>query len=345
MKFEKAVVFTACFAILLYLLYTNHSFSLKEFNKHHMTHSKRSNVNHTPFPLPKRSSTVASICPSVQVNSRYAFVTYIGINTFIGSKVHWYIVSACKLAQSLLLFSPEIDFIMMIAIEDGLSLSKYQQDMIEWSGWQICTVNFINSNNNIDNRFYHAQLFTKLHVFRLAEYEAIACIDSDMFAIKNASVLFYEIWPEMQSKNLTLAMGLDYPRKESKRTVIHYLIGKCIPSWSEYNAGIFVLQPSLQTYNDLMIAMNNSSYQLDMCDQGLLNEFFKNKIYELPYKYNANLVTKICDTEFYNKQREDIVFMHFTVAKPWMNTVWTNEWMWTCPWWNLYEECALWSSF
>lgn len=347
MKSEKALVFSMCIFTCAYFLYTGLT-SQDQNTVVRLLDRVTDSMLFKTVPAASRSLSIKtlSVCPSVHVTSRYAFVTYIGINKAVSQKALWYLVSACKLAVSILRFTgPEIDLVMLLAVEEGRHLPKYQQEMIEWSGWQICRINFITSSNDVKNRFYDAQIFTKLHVFRLAEYEAIACIDSDMFALKNASGLFHDVWPDMLRKNLTFAMGLDYPSKASKRSAFHYLIGKCGPGPSEYNGGIFVLQPSSQTYDALMVAMNNSTYDLNMCEQGLLNEFYRDRIYALPFKYNANLVTKVCEPEFYSQQRDGIVIMHFTVAKPWMNTIWTSEWMWTCPWWNLNEECDIWSSF
>jgi len=344
MKLEKSMVLLMCAIMCSYLLYSNLSDHDQQVVIHlldRMTNSRRSHARSAVHGTPQN----LSVCPSVLVRSRFAFVTYIGINQLIAPKVLWYIVGACKLAQSLLRFSPEVDFVMLLAIEDGLSLPRYQQDMIEWSGWQICRVDFIASKNLIHHRFYDAKIFTKLHVFKLIEYEAIACIDSDMFAVQNASGLFYEIWPDMQLRNLTFAMALDYPRASTPRTVIHYLIGKCIPVPSHYNAGIFMLQPSLQTYRDLTVAMNIDTYDLSMCEQGLLNDFFRGRTYELPYKYNANLVLKACDPDFYLQQKSQIAILHFTVAKPWMTSMWADEWMWSCPWWHISEECTAWAVF
>jgi lipopolysaccharide biosynthesis glycosyltransferase len=294
----------------------------------------------------KYSNQRLSICPSVYVHSKYAFVTYIGINTVIENKVDWYILSACKLAHSILRHTSSIDMVMMLAMEENYQLSRYQRKMIEWSGWQICNVNFITSPNNIQNRFYDAKIFTKFHVWKMIEYKAIVCIDSDMLVINNISSLFSEIVPKMIKSNNSVAMGYDYPRKTHYRyPLINIIVNMCRVTPSNFNAGIFLLEPSINIFNQLFVNIANGQYNQFWCEQGLLNSFFVNKTYVLPFKYNANLVTKGCDPEFYKQNKADIAILHYTVAKPWMKSLWSQEYMWSCPWWNLNEECKLWDEF
>jgi lipopolysaccharide biosynthesis glycosyltransferase len=313
-----------------------------------LTHHRRSGTKFGSMYAPpeiENKSTRVGLCPSVFVSSRYAFVTYLGINPAVQSVVDLYVISACKLAQSLLQHSDGVDLILLLATEDATPLRKYQRDMIKWSGWQICEVTPISADDPINNRFHDAKIYTKLHAWQLVEYSAVASIDADMIALGNASALFHDTWEDMQRNNYEFGMGLDYPSPASKQSTLHYLIGRCVQSRSLFNAGLFLLKPSLETYHNLIQMVNMKNYDVVMCEQGLLNAYFHNRTYTIPFKYNANVVSKACAPQTYNQHQADIVFLHFTVAKPWMNTLWSTQWMWSCPWWGVEDECALWNSY
>ena len=350
LNLPKVIVSIQLIVILGYFTISNISIQENEFMSHlwhRMLNLRRTSIKFQIHQSPRDvvNKTRLEMCPNVVVSNRFAFVTYIGMNSLIQSKVNWYIVSACKLAQSILSLSSGSDLIMMLAQDNGFSLDNYHKDMIEWSGWQICNVESLSSKHKVNNRFHDARIYTKLHIWKMIEYEAVVCVDSDMFAVRDASDLFQSVWPEMKSQNFTFAMGLDYPRLDSKRSLFHILIGKCLPSWSEYNGGLFLLKPSIETYHALIEMMDDNSYDINMCEQGLLNAYFMNKTFTLPFKYNVNLVTKVCDPQFYLLERDSAVFLHFTVAKPWMTSLWVGEYMWTCPWWNLDLECSIWNQF
>lgn len=302
---------------------------------------------------PSTPARPLNLCPNVRAHSRHAIVTYLGINQAVDSKVDWYTLSACKLAQSILMFSRGIDLVMLLAVEKGYIVQERSLDAITNAGWQICMVDFIGANHTVTNRFHDAKIYTKLHAWRMTEYEALASVDADALALRDPSGLFTQVWPDMQSKGYSFAMALDYPRPDHQPTFLQRLIGRCTPPrehWqaqtaNDFNAGVFLLQPSLATYEALLRTVNLPTYDVVMCEQGLLNSFFRNRTYTLPFKYNANLVTKACVPELYASHQSDTVFLHFTVAKPWMTSLYSREWMWSCPWWHLQEECATWDLF
>ena len=324
----------------------NHEFVLHFLDR--LTSHRRSTVKFTaqipPIPTPA-NATRLSLCPAAIASNPYAFATYIGLNSAVEPSIDWYIVSACKLAQSLLRTSAGVDLIMLLSTEDGLTLRKYQRDMIEWAGWQICEVDPISTEKPIRNRFHDAKIYTKLHAWQLVEYTAVASIDADMLALGNASKLFHEIWPAMQFNHYDFGMALDFPTPASQQSTLHYLIGRCVQSRSQYNAGLFLLKPSLETYQNLTQMVNSQGYDVVMCEQGLLNTYFHSKTYTIPFKYNANVVTKACSPQVYAHNAQDIVLLHFTVAKPWMTSMWSTQWMWSCPWWGVEEECATWNAY
>ena len=282
----------------------------------------------------------SEFCPDVTVNSKYAFVTYVGLNEAVSKDVRWYLFSAAKLAQSILYYTKKYDIIMMVAQDDGMTLSDLDLELILTSGWQLCYVPSISSSLNYHNRFHDAKIYTKFHVWRLKEYEAVVAIDSDMYAVGDPSYVFQKIWPDMVASNLTFGMGVDYPLWSAPRPLWQIMIGRCVPSRSDFNGGLFVLQPSISTFNALVSMINTDTYDLEMCEQGLLNAYFQNKTYVLPFALNVNVVTKACAPDLFHGSEK--TFIHFTVAKPWKTSILAKDFMWTCPWWGLTEECESW---
>ena len=281
------------------------------------------------------------LCPDITKNSKFAIVTYLVANNAIKDDVRWYVISAVKLAQSILYFTGEYDLIMMVTLEDNMPLTTWQLEIILNSGWQICYVDGIGSSSTFyNNRFQSAKIYTKFNVWRLEEYEAVVSIDSDMYAVGDPSYLFDQIWPDMIAKNYTIGLALDYPPPNTPRTLLNYVIGKCAPVKSHFNGGIFIVKPSEKTFNDLVGAIDTMDYDIGMCEQGLLNAFFQNSAYTLPFSLNVNMVTKACMPELYHGSNK--TFIHFTVAKPGKTSLFILNFMWTCPWWEMEDECEMW---
>ncbi|KAJ9576985.1 hypothetical protein L9F63_006422, partial [Diploptera punctata] len=105
--------------------------------------------------------------------------------------------------------------------------------------------------------------FTKLHCWRLTQYEKCVFLDADTLVLKNSDELF-------EREELSAAPD---------------------PGWPDcFNSGVFVYRPSLDTFNALIkFALSKGSF--DGGDQGLLNLFFsdwatKDISRHLPFIYN-----------------------------------------------------------
>jgi len=138
--------------------------------------------------------------------------------------------------------------------------------------------------------------FTKLHCWRLTQYEKCVFLDADTFFIQNADELFER--PEFSA-----APDIGWP--------------------DLFNTGVFVYVPSIETYRNLLqFALSFGSF--DGGDQGLLNLFFPNwasgdSSKRLPFTYNT------CSTACYSylpafKQfGGDVKILHFIgQLKPWL---------------------------
>ncbi|XP_055311352.1 uncharacterized protein LOC129574047 isoform X2 [Sitodiplosis mosellana] len=138
--------------------------------------------------------------------------------------------------------------------------------------------------------------FTKLHCWRLTQYEKCVFLDADTLVLQNCDELF-------EREELSAAPDVGWP--------------DC------FNSGVFVFRPSLDTFDKLtQFAVQKGSF--DGGDQGLLNSYFANwaqsdSSKRLPFIYNT------CSTACYSylpafKQFGDNVkILHFIgQLKPWV---------------------------
>ncbi|XP_031630609.1 glycogenin-1-like isoform X5 [Contarinia nasturtii] len=138
--------------------------------------------------------------------------------------------------------------------------------------------------------------FTKLHCWRLTQYEKCVFLDADTLVLQNCDELF-------EREELSAAPDVGWP--------------DC------FNSGVYVFRPSLDTFEKLtQFAVQKGSF--DGGDQGLLNSYFANwaqsdSSKRLPFIYNT------CSTACYSylpafKQfGENVKILHFIgQLKPWV---------------------------
>ncbi|PNF18606.1 Glycogenin-1 [Cryptotermes secundus] len=138
--------------------------------------------------------------------------------------------------------------------------------------------------------------FTKLHCWRLTQYEKCVFLDADTLVLKNSDELF-------EREELSAAPD---------------------PGWPDcFNSGVFVYRPSLDTFNALIkFALSKGSF--DGGDQGLLNLFFsdwatKDISRHLPFIYNMVSTATYSYLPAYKAFGESAKIAHFIGSnKPWL---------------------------
>nr|XP_034184518.1 nascent polypeptide-associated complex subunit alpha, muscle-specific form isoform X2 [Osmia lignaria] len=138
--------------------------------------------------------------------------------------------------------------------------------------------------------------FTKLHCWRLTQYEKCVFLDADTLVVRNCDELF-------EREELSAAPDVGWP--------------DC------FNSGVFVYKPSQQTFASIT-AFAAAKGSFDGGDQGLLNLYFSDWAHKdiskhLPFIYN------MCSTAVYSylpafKQfGDDVRIIHFIgITKPWL---------------------------
>lgn len=156
-------------------------------------------------------------------------------------------------------------------------------------------------------------VFTKIHAWKLTEYDKVVLLDVDTIMLKNSDELF-------ERPGFTAAPDLFPP--------------------DVFNTGVLVLEPSLeviifslrpdnhdflQTYQDIR-SFRGPSW--DMTDQQFLNSYVEERIgrwfelpaaHRLPFVFNALTKLKLHNLWAWNAVKDRIQIAHFSgwEAKPW----------------------------
>ncbi|XP_042315508.1 glycogenin-2 isoform X2 [Sceloporus undulatus] len=163
----------------------------------------------------------------------------------------------------------------------------------------VVDVNEIDSNDSVHlallKRLELGVTFTKLHCWTLIQYSKCVFMDADTLVLCNIDELF-------DREEFSAAPDSGWP--------------DC------FNSGVFVFQPSLETFNLLLqFASENGSF--DGGDQGLLNMFFSNWATKdinkhLPFIYNLSSSAVYSYAPAFQHYGKDAKVVHFLgPTKPW----------------------------
>ncbi|XP_024893946.1 protein split ends-like isoform X1 [Temnothorax curvispinosus] len=138
--------------------------------------------------------------------------------------------------------------------------------------------------------------FTKLHCWRLTQYEKCVFVDADTLVIRNCDELF-------EREELSAAPDVGWP--------------DC------FNSGVFVFRPSQQTFASIT-AFAAAKGSFDGGDQGLLNMYFsdwasKDISKHLPFIYNMCSTATYSYLPAFKQFGDDVRIIHFIgITKPWL---------------------------
>ncbi|XP_055921959.1 glycogenin-1 isoform X2 [Eupeodes corollae] len=138
--------------------------------------------------------------------------------------------------------------------------------------------------------------FTKLHAWKLVQYEKCVFLDSDTLVIQNCDEL-------MEREELSAAPEVCWP--------------DC------FNSGVFVYRPNEATFTSIIeFAAKNGSF--DGGDQGILNSYFSQWAHtditkHLPYTYNTAAFAVYSYLPAFKEFKNKIKILHFAgKVKPWL---------------------------
>ena len=148
------------------------------------------------------------------------------------------------------------------------------------------------SNPNVGHKSHFGDVYSKLHVFSLVQFDKVVYLDADMMVLHNIDHLF-------EYPALSAAPEINPP--------------------ALFNSGLMVLKPSRALFESLMaLAPLVPSY--DKTDQGFLNEVWMGKWHMLPYTYNFLKDRGALPDRFDGfvaRNLSDVYVVHMVGEKPW----------------------------
>ncbi|WP_434447211.1 glycosyltransferase family 8 protein [Lentzea sp. E54] len=165
-----------------------------------------------------------------------------------------------------------------------------------------------------------AEVWTKLRVFELTQYERVAYLDADMVVLKNPDGLFDTSLQRGHAIAACPACTCNPNR-----------IGTYPASWTPdtcayshpdvaahyFNAGMLVLKPDVGTAVRLheRLAVERDLTRFAFAEQDLLNEHFAGRWTQLPYVFNALKTLPQAHPDMWHL--DDVRILHYIQEKPW----------------------------
>lgn len=229
-----------------------------------------------------------------------------------------YAAGALVLARSLRQANTVAELVCLVSN----SISEGTRMRLESEFDEVVVVDVLNSNNDamltLLKRPELGVTLTKLHCWKLTQYQKMVFLDADTLVIQNVDDLF-------QRDEISAVADCGWP--------------------SCFNSGVFVFKPSIDTFNDLIeFAKNEGSF--DGGDQGLLNDFFSDWSTKsidriLPFGYNVHAAATYAYVPAFRRFKDQVKVVHFLGStKPWSSKnppagEFSQFWQ---LWWSLYES-------
>ncbi|KAI8847556.1 nucleotide-diphospho-sugar transferase, partial [Chytridium lagenaria] len=183
-----------------------------------------------------------------------------------------------------------------------------------------------------------ADVWTKLNIWSLIDYDLICYLDADMLVLRNMDDIFTQL-PEGKDLAAVPACVCNphkiktYPdwwipencahthagrARSSSIPSVTYLTATPLQSSPRYfNSGLLLLRPSLTTFNHILDDLANKGdilAEYAFPDQDYLNHLYKDFV-PLSYKYNALKTLWKYHQDLW--ETEEVCNIHYILEKPW----------------------------
>ena len=163
-----------------------------------------------------------------------------------------------------------------------------------------------------------AQVWIKLAVWSLTDYEQVVFLDADMLVVRNMDELIdTDPGPSVAAAHACRCNPLripSYPRDWTPANC-HYTSGVVAADY--FNAGLLVLRPDADVFADMTDRLSRLTDLTGFlfAEQDFLNEYFRGRWAALPYVYNALKTLSVQHPDVW--RLPDVRNIHFIIDKPW----------------------------
>ena len=265
------------------------------------------------FPVRQRR---IGLCGGALAGTEFAFVAMLSCLTeqvcFLMC-FERYVKGAIVLARSMRRVT-NMDMVLLVTGEAKDQMSAETLSSLTGEGWIICPVDAIESPvyTPTPNRFLLGLTYTKLAAWRLVEYSAVVMLDLDMMVMRDPTDVFTKTLPKMIATGKTFGAVVDRPGPGA------LISSKCGTQWTNkplFNSGTMLIIPSEITFDWLVKTSRVVPHDMTTGDQGYLNAIYNSSFYHLPFTYNGNMRSILCEPHIW--RNGNVQILHFNVEKPW----------------------------
>lgn len=213
-----------------------------------------------------------------------------------------YFIGTLVFILSLIKTKPKYDLLLLYT--EDVPINKL--DILRKYYTKVIKIDYIKINKIERKRFI--DVYTKLQIFKLTEYDKILFMDNDMLVQKNIDHLFEYSTPA----GMALSENLKYKDKE-----------KITDKNIVFNAGLWLLKPSLTDFKKMIKGLEvfDSSYELE---QEYVSYYYNGKWTNISYLYNFQFTLRTLTktpirSNIYSKiNSKDVYVIHYSSpTKPW----------------------------
>jgi alpha-N-acetylglucosamine transferase len=218
---------------------------------------------------------------------------------------------------------------LVVAVTDGIG--PHDRALLEADGCLLRDVEPLRPPTGLQDSYANArfaEVWTKLGVWRLTEFERLVVLDADMLVTRNMDELFdlaldedeiaachacrcnpnriasYPASWTPQNCFYTHCRGIDHTEEPDE--VDNY-----------FNGGFLVIEPDHEAFTSMLTRLSGltdlSQYQF--AEQDFLNEFFAGRWRPMPYVYNALKTLPHQHPALWNL--DEVKNIHYIIDKPW----------------------------
>ena len=209
--------------------------------------------------------------------------------------------------------SVPVDHVYMELATKPLPLK--QRDRLRRSGWKRCIIQRIVPLDEPGTFERFRDQFSKLRAWGMTVYSTILYMDADTFPLRSIDHLL-----QLSLAPKKIGAAYDFGAGEWRTT---------------FNMGVFVIHPNITEYGRLLELQRNSDivFETAMCEQGFLNEVYKNDWEDIGFANNANLAVYSQQRKYWDNHESHLNIVHYTMNKPWECGV---DYERPCSWWHKF---------
>ena len=271
-------------------------------------HDRRIQFPHSQFRrFALGAATPIGACKNNTALTQFAFTAFLSLAT----PAQNYIDGAVVLARSIRRVT-NLDMVLLV-----LGDLSNETAVLAREGWTLCPIAPIDGPvGAVHNRFADAGIYSKLTAWNLTEYSAVLMLDLDMMVLSDPTDVFTDVLPRMIAENKDLGAAMDRPAADNYPHVITGAFTNwCHPMVDSYvfNAGSLLIVPSTRRFQALVRGISATRHDTNWAEQSYLNAFYGSAAFKLPFAYNGNAVSIVCEPGLWRSAK----IVHFTIEKPW----------------------------